>query len=148
MQIEFSQYIIENLTGEGGDIVFQPNFIPPAAARVFIRRRTTLSQEVDYLLFEAFPAETHEFNLDKITYILQELLGSALAGGNITFDLDAVPKEFEVEITNTGGTNADIPGWESAETAGVFFGEVTLAAPADESVATKPDGYVYYEYAP
>ena len=145
LQTEFSEYVIENLTDRGGDIVFQPNFIPIGLARVLIKRQTTISQQVDYLEFEAFQAETHEFNLDKITYILQELLGSALGDGNLTFDLAAVPTEFEIEITNTGGTNALIPSWESGLFAGAFIGEVTDSAPADESASTKPDGYVYYE---
>ena len=75
LQIEYSQYTIENETDYGGDILFA--VAPPDGYRVLILRRTTMSQEVDYEDGEAFQAETHEWNLDKITYILQELIGGA-----------------------------------------------------------------------
>jgi len=141
---EFSEYTIVNLTDEGGEVLFA---LPPIDnARVLIVRRTTISQNIDYLLFSSFPAETHEFQLDKITYILQELLGGPLGPLFLTFDLAAVPDLSTITITNTGGTDALIPSWVSQETAGAFHGEVTLNAPADESFADKPDGYVYYEY--
>ena len=153
LQVEFSAYIIENLTDDGADIVFQPNFIPIDEARVLILRRTTITQNVDYELFEGFPAETHEFNLDKITYILQELLGGAFGGkdsdGNpvyISFDLSTTAGVTTVTINNSGGTDAEIPPWVSGETAGVFHGELTLAAPEDEAVTTKADGYMWIEY--
>ena len=150
LQIEFSSYTIENETDFGGDILFTE--APADGTRVLILRRTTMSQEVDYEDGEAFQAETHEFNLDKITYILQELIGGARGGldadGNpiiITFDLDAVQNAYTVTITNTGGTDAEIPAWVDATYAGVMHGEVMLEAnmPADESVTTDPDGHFY-----
>ncbi|RLD56787.1 MAG: hypothetical protein DRI97_06735, partial [Bacteroidetes bacterium] len=78
LMIEYSSYTISGLTDEGGVIAFvEP---PPAGVRVLILRRTTISQNVDYELYDGFPAETHEWNLDKITFILQELLSGAFGG--------------------------------------------------------------------
>ena len=150
LQIEFSSYTIENETDFGGDILFAE--APANETRVLILRRTTMSQEVDYEDGEAFQAETHEWNLDKITYILQELIGGAWGGldgdGNpifMTFDLDAVQNAYTVTITNTGGTDAEIPAWVDATYAGVMHGEVMPEAevPADESATTDPDGHFY-----
>jgi hypothetical protein len=150
LQIEYSQYTIENETDFGGDIVFAE--APADEVRVLILRRTTMSQEVDYETGLPFMAETHEWNLDKITYILQELVGGAWGGldgdGNpiyITFDLDAVQNAYTVTITNSGGTDAEIPAWVSAALAGVYHGETVEAAnlPAADSVTDKPDGYIW-----
>lgn len=151
LQIENSAYTIENLTDAGGDIVFAT--APDDGDRVLILRKTTITQNVDYEPFSAFPSETHEFNLDKITYILQELLGGAFGGkdsdGNdiiLSFDLSVTAGVTTVTINNTGGTDAVIEPWVSGETAGVFLGELTLSAPADESVTTEPDGKMWIEH--
>lgn len=149
LQIEFSTYTIENLTENGGEVEFTT--APPSEARVLILRKTTITQQTDYT--EApFPSETHEDVLDKITYILQELLSGAFGGidsdGNpvfLSFDLSVTPNETTVTINNTGGTDAELPPWVSSTLAGVYHGETTLEAsvPADESVTTKEDGYVW-----
>lgn len=153
LQIESSTYTLQNLSSAGGDVVFVE---PPASGfRVLILRRTTISQNVDYGLFTSFPAETHEFNLDKITYILQELLSGAFGGldsdGNLvvlTFDLSVTASETTVTINNSGGTGATLPAWESDTKAGVFHGEITTSAPANDDPTTKPDGFVWLEVAP
>ena len=111
---------------------------------------------IDYLELKdikKLPADTHEWNLDKITYILQELIhGTWLGydeGGNpvyLTFDLNGVARETTVLIENSGGTDAVVPAWVSGVTACVYFGETVAEAelPADESVTTKPNGYVWH----
>jgi hypothetical protein len=150
LQIEYSQYTIENETDFGGDIVFAEP--PPDETRVLILRRTTMTQEVDYETGLPFMAETHEWNLDKITYILQELIGGAWGGldgdGNpiyITFDLDAIQNTYTVTVTNSGGTDAELPAWVDETYAGVMHGEVMPEAnvPADESLTTEPDGHFF-----
>jgi len=149
LMIEYSAYTIEDLTDEGGVIVFT---LPPKAGwRVLILRKTTISQNVDYTLYDSFPAETHEWNLDKITFILQELLTGAFGGldsdGNpvyLTFDLSVTAGVTTVTINNSGGTDATLQPWVSGEKAGVFHGEIG-ATPADGSATTKPDGYVWLE---
>ncbi len=136
---ESSEYTIENVTDEGGEIEFTT--APESGAVVLILRRTTISQQTDYTE-AAFPIETHEANLDKITYILQDLINGDLDG--LTFDLDAVAGAISILITNSGGTDATLPDWE-LDKAGVFHGEITYAAPADESVTTEADGHFWLE---
>ena len=145
--LEYSDYTIENLTDDGGEV----EFIDAPEGDILILRRTTMTQQVDYVTGEAFPAETHEWNLDKIVYILQELLQGVLddgSGGFLTFDLSTTPYAAYVTINNSGGTDADIPAWVSGTLAGVYHGEYGLEAslPADEALTDKPDGYVWLGY--
>ena len=128
-------------------------FLPPVAdARVLILRRTTISQNVNYTENSIFPAETHEWNLDKITFILQELVNGAFGGidsdGNLvvlTFNLSVTATETKLTINNSGGTDAVLPAWVSGEKAGVFHGELTTSAPIDGNPTSQPDGYVWIE---
>ena len=70
-QVEISDYTIENLTEAGGDVVF---ITPPADLTVVnILRATSKDQQTDYAPFDAFPADTHELGLDKLTMIVQEI---------------------------------------------------------------------------
>jgi hypothetical protein len=151
---EFSGYTIATTDNdEGGEVVFVT--APAVDALVQIIRFTTRSQQVDYESFSSFPADTHEWNLDKDTYILQELIGGSYQGfdttGNpifITFNLTTFLEEYLVRIDNSGGTDAELPMWVSNTTAGVYAGTFDLAAniPADESATTEPDGYIWLGY--
>lgn len=146
-------YVIQNTNDEGGEIVFDE--APADASTVFIFRDTTRSQQIDYVSGDPFPAETHELGFDKMMFILQELITSTFRGIDVTgavlnfsFDLSTNAGEFTVTIENSGGTDAVLPMWVSATTAGVYAGEYIAAAslPADESATTKPDGYVWLGY--
>lgn len=55
----------------GGNVVF--GTAPAAGNTVFIRRELPLTQEVDYVANDPFPAETHEQALDKLTMLVQEV---------------------------------------------------------------------------
>ena len=70
---------ISDTVYDGGVITFnRPH--PPGVISISVVRVTPLSQLVDYQPYGPFPAETHEFALDKITLILQEHnFGIALA---------------------------------------------------------------------
>jgi len=147
---EYSDYTLQNVTDDGGEVLFAE--APAQDAIVSIFRRTTISQEVDYQQFTSFPAETHEWNLDKLTFILQELINGVWTGLDpdgepqvISFDLSVTANEATVTINNSGGTDAEIPAWVSGLAAGVYHAEVVPAAevPADGSLSTKPDGYIY-----
>ena len=145
-QTQFSDYTIEPMFEDGGDIVFTEP--PVSGAAVLIFRATTKSQQVDYESFTSFPADTHEWNLDKFCLILQELINGVIAGDDgefITFDLSVGQAEFILNVLNSGGTDAALPMWTDEEFAGVYAASVDLEAnlPADESVTTKPDGYVW-----
>ena len=90
----------EQDTTPGGDLTFL--VLPPATGvNVNIVRNVPLTQLVDYQPFDAFPAETHEAALDRLTMQtqqLQELLdrvtipppdaepGSALVEGDLTVE--------------------------------------------------------------
>lgn len=54
---------------DGGDVVMN---VAPPAGELTIQRRTDQTQEVDYVPFDAFPAETHETALDKAMMVAQE----------------------------------------------------------------------------
>jgi len=135
---------------EGGTVTFL--VAPPADARVLIFRRTTISQQVDYVEGDPFPVQSHENAFDKFTYILQELIGGAWSGRDsngdpvtLTFDLSVTANVTTVTINNSGGTDAEVPPWESGTLAGVYHGETVEEAslPAADSVTTKPDGYIW-----
>ena len=149
LQTEYSEYTVTPDFEDGGDVVF--DVAPDDGTEVIVMRRTTISQNVDYESYTPFPADTHEWNIDKITYILQELIHGTWLGyddeGNpvyLTFDLNAVAQVTTVLVENSGGTDATIPPWVSGELAGVYHGETMLEAsvPADESATALPDGYV------
>jgi len=78
-QVEFSDYIIQNVTPAGGEVLFT---VPPAdQTKIRIFRRTPLEQQVDYEPFEAFPADTLEWSLDRIIRIIQEFHAGVQDGG-------------------------------------------------------------------
>ncbi len=128
---------------KGGDIIFTNP--PSAGAEALMMRKTAITQQLDYTA-SAFPSETHEEQLDKLIFILQELINGVI-DGNLTFDLSTVQGETTVTVVNSGGTDAVLPTWVSGLLAGVAQGEITTSAPADGAATTKPDGYTYYEVA-
>lgn len=131
----------------GGVVHFSAALITGDVLEIW--RSTPITQEVDFTA-EPFPIRDGEFQYDKDTRILQELVHNGIAlGGSV--DLDAVPGPNYVDITNTSGRDARIPAWQTSpavEEAGVFFGEVRESAlPTDGSVTDKPDGYVWFSLA-
>ena len=56
---------------DGGTITFTSPHLGNTV-RIEVWRRTDVDQLIDYQAYDSFPAETHEFGLDKITMILQE----------------------------------------------------------------------------
>ena len=73
------EYELEDYTPEyGGNIVFAT--VPVAGANIFIYRFTPRTQQIRYDDDNAFPTETHEFQCDKDTRILQELFASGSGG--------------------------------------------------------------------
>jgi len=149
LQIEFSHYTYINVTDFGGDILFVT--APIAAAEVIILRRTPITQQIDYQDQTAFPAETHETGADKLIMILQEWIDGASTPDDVTgtvdYDLSVTQGVSSVTIENEAGTDGLIPPWSSSDEAGVFHGEITLAAPDDDDATSKADGYVYIEVA-
>lgn len=79
----------------GGNITFN---VAPAAgtANVVIQRVVPATQLVDYVSNDAFPADTHERALDKITMVLQQLL-------------DSSERSFTLAINDTSGASLELP---------------------------------------
>ncbi len=91
LQVESTDYTIQNLTLLGGDVVFEAGSIPINSAIIEIIRDTSVDQQTAYSAFDPFPAETHELGLDKLTMIVQELkelVGGGSVGGG-SFDPNA-----------------------------------------------------------
>jgi hypothetical protein len=151
------EYELEEYTQNfGGSIVF--NAVPIIGDKIVIYRFTPRTQQLNYADGTAFPSdvpfrtETHEFQLDKDTRILQELQveGDLIPGG--TVDLTAIPFATQVQIANTGGSDAFILPWTTdGLLAGVSMGEAVApggGVPADGAPSTKPEGYIYYVLEP
>ncbi len=65
-----SHYSISDNGAAGGNVVF--GSAPASGVTVVLLRNTNLTQEVDYIENDAFPAETHEAAIDKLTLQIQE----------------------------------------------------------------------------
>ena len=71
VQVLNSNYTVTGAgSNAGGNVVF--GVAPPAGNTVFIRRELPLTQEVDYVPNDPFPADTHEAALDKLTMLVQQ----------------------------------------------------------------------------
>jgi len=66
----------------GGTVVF--GVAPTSGTRITITRIVPVTQLLDYIANDAFPAETHELGLDKLTMICQQLALNANYGRAIT----------------------------------------------------------------
>jgi len=70
-KVQYSDYTLENVTEAGGEVHF---FIAPAdESDVQLTRITPRTQQVDYEPFSEFPADTHEWALDKLCLTIQEM---------------------------------------------------------------------------
>ena len=82
----------------GGNIVFGTGL--SASDSVVIERVLDLTQGMDYVENDAFPAETHEGALDRLTYIeqqQQEELGRAIKFATTITDAGGVELDFNIE---------------------------------------------------
>ena len=105
----------------GGTVTF---VVAPASATGNVRflRRTALTQLVDYITNDDFPAEIHEAALDKLTMAVQDYLGDSLTldatadywdaeskviknVANPLSDQDAVTKYYADRLLLTGAGN-------------------------------------------
>jgi hypothetical protein len=145
--------ILYELTEYTEDFGGTMTFNDPVAIgdEVLIYRDTPVTQQVDYLEGEPFPANTHEFQMDKDTRILQEIIeGGRAVGGRV--DLEAIQNPTEVIIDNSSGTNAVILPWSTdGLSAGVATGEVIPnggTPPEDTEPTDKPEGYIWWVLGP
>lgn len=80
----------------GGDVIFI--VAPPTGQTLTIARILEATQLIDYIVNDAFPAETHERGLDKLTMLIQQLLGLSTQSLSIQYPL-----------TEPTGTNNILP---------------------------------------
>ncbi len=66
-----TDYSIVDNGSSGGTVTF--GTAPATGVTVVLLRNTNLTQGVDYIANDAFPAETHEAALDKLTFQVQEV---------------------------------------------------------------------------
>jgi len=80
---------------------------PTDGANIEIRRSIPLDQLVDYTAYDAFPAETHEYALDKLTMILQDnlVLVDVLLSGPL--NPTKVKQAYEVNLNTNAFTTGE-----------------------------------------
>lgn len=93
----------------GANIVYKPASIPVAGIYTTISRNTSLTQEVDYIANDNFPAETHEGALDKLVLTAQETADELTRSvilpvtSSITANLSANPEANQILRVNDAG---------------------------------------------
>jgi len=108
------------LTGAGEQTggVCTMNVAPVTGETLTIRRNPEITQEVDYVENDAFPAATHEAALDKLTMICQAL--SERLGRTITFKVSSTVSGIEFPDPVAGRAlawNAEGDNFENGPTA-------------------------------
>jgi hypothetical protein len=133
-----------SLTGAGnplgGTVTF--NTAPASGHKILILRDTPLTQEVDYVANDAFPAETHEQALDKLTMLVQEMRSS---GGPLDRALRypvTEPSPYVAELPAKADRSNKLLGFNAngqpvaTSSTGVLPGSIGTTELADLSVVT------------
>lgn len=95
------------VTGEGvdagGDVVFTTGNIPAADATVTLTRNVPLTQEIDYVENDDFPASSHEEALDRAIMLIQQLQEQIDRTAHVTVNASSsFDGEFD-PVGNEGG---------------------------------------------
>jgi hypothetical protein len=114
----------------GGDVTF--DVAPADMVNVNVVRTVPQTQLVDYTPYDAFPAETHEGALDKLTMLVQEL--QELLDRNPVPPPDTTPGDALIP------GNLTVQGTSSLEDDVSFGGDASGAnAPTDDAHFTRKD---------
>jgi hypothetical protein len=137
-----------SLTGAGnplgGTVTF--NTAPASGHKILILRDTPLTQEVDYVANDAFPAETHEQALDKLTMLAQEISSS---GGTLDRALRypvTEPSPYVAELPAKADRSSKLLGFNAngqpvaTSSTGVLPGSIGTNELANFAVATSKLG--------
>lgn len=73
---------------------------PPATVKWTIKRKTSLTQEVDYTPNDPFPAETHERALDRSVAMIQEL--KETIGRTVTIPISSTLSNIKIPLPGHG----------------------------------------------
>ena len=87
LQVLTTDYTILPGWGEDGGIV-RFNVAPANLAVVLIKRQTPITQDVDFVAFEAFPADVVEGVFDKMTMIMQECCLTEQTGASLVLSFN------------------------------------------------------------
>jgi len=143
-------YVDETWSVVGMDVVFTT---PPAdQADIVIFRRTTVWMPEDYRTFGRFSSDKTELSMDRNMMIAQEIDGAAILDGQPLgmvggADLRTLLGRFSLTVFSERGTDAVLEMWKpDADEAGVFAGEVTTNAPANDAPTNNTKGYEWMEY--
>lgn len=137
------------VSGEGTDSSGAVTMVtPPASGETLtIYRSILITQETDYISGDAFPAETHENALDKLTLISQDLqtqvyrtikIGETISGVDTTLPKPEAGKHIAWNSTSTGLVNDDSP----AQTVGAAYIDEIQVATDGQTVFTLT-GFTY-----
>jgi len=100
-----THYTVTNAgNASGGNVVFTAGNIPASGNKVVIERILARTQGSDYQDYSKFPADTLETNLDRLTYITQEI--DEEAARSIKF-ATTVTDVGTVEVTEDAATRAN-----------------------------------------
>lgn len=124
----------------------------PATGEVLtIRRNTARTQSTDYVTNDAFPAETHEAALDRLTLLVQELdekisrttiQSVTTTTDDLTLPAPAASKYLKWNSAGTALENAD--GTATANAEWVFIDSTTLSSGTSSVTFTGMSGYDEY----
>ena len=93
-------------TVPGGSVTFD---VPPAAPIIItVLREVEQTQETNYTSFDAFPAESHETALDKLTMLVQQLSNDGI-------------NAVRIPVTDPPGINTILPNAEERAEHFLFF---------------------------
>jgi len=126
-----------NFTYTDTEVTFD---VAPVGDLVFYRR-TPVHQPEDYAFARGFKANKTELTIDRAYMIAQEIESGLTLQSDLTIERTIA----DVTVGSTAGTDALITLWDT-DKAGMFAGEVTDNAPANNSATSKPDQYVWLEY--
>jgi hypothetical protein len=118
----------------GGNITF---VVAPetGVSNILIRRATPLTQEVDYIEGDEFPAETHESALDKLTKIVQEQQEELDRAVKVQAN-DSTDPDVLVEALFAAEINADLDAAAAAASAAAALDSQNAAASSASSAST------------
>jgi len=145
-QVLNTDYTVSNVgVVTGGNVTF--TVAPASGKNVILQRDSQITQDTDYIANDAFPAETHELALDKLTLIAQEVdykvdnldvdayfttdnFTQGAAGTETTFALSTLPKSKQATSVYIDGVYQEKENYNLVGQNIVF----TTAPPAFSSI--------------
>lgn len=121
------------LTGAGNDAGGTVTIVgtaPPSGSRIVIYRSMDLTQEVDYIAGDPFPAETHERALDRLTMIAQQQQDAIDRSAKLSETSTADADTLVANINSLAAIEADVSAVAAIDT------DVSAVAAIDSDVTT------------